>query len=87
MNSIDLLLLVIGLLCVWRGYQKGFIIGAVELGTMVASLLFAFFTYPYLAHLLRQFWPVFTILDCPSCRLSLPSLSPGSSFRTLQQLY
>src|SRR4051812_8322655 len=54
MNMIDLLLILIILLSVWSGWQKGFILGAANLVTWAGSLLIGFFCYPYLAAFLDK---------------------------------
>lgn len=48
MNIIDLVLFLIILLNVYSGYQKGFILGAVDLLLLVLGLLFAFLTYGFI---------------------------------------
>lgn len=48
MNIIDLVLFLIILLNVYSGYQKGFILGALDLLLLVLGLLFAFLTYGFI---------------------------------------
>ncbi len=58
MNIIDIMLGIVILLYVWAGWRKGFIAGAAELITLLATLLIAFWTYPYLANYLEKSIPV-----------------------------
>ena len=47
MNLIDLLLMVIFLLAVWSGWQKGFILGILSLLSWLGSLYLSFYFYPF----------------------------------------
>ncbi len=47
MNYIDFFLLLILLLALWSGFNRGFIMGAVDLLLMLGSLYAAFALYPY----------------------------------------
>jgi uncharacterized protein YkwD len=49
MNFVDILLLFLILMCLWSGYQKGFIVGALDLLLLALGLLTAFLAYPYVA--------------------------------------
>jgi len=48
MNYIDILLGLVILFCIWMGWQRGFIISAMNLAVLAASLLTTFLLYPYL---------------------------------------
>lgn len=65
MNILDLILLLIVFLSVYNGWQKGFILGVTDLLVLVLGLLFTFFTYPYLAELVQQYWPSLGIWITP----------------------
>lgn len=54
LNAIDLLLAVVLLLGLWRGWRVGFVAGVVELACLAAGLLVAFFASPWLAALLDR---------------------------------
>ena len=47
MNLVDIILLLIVLLAIYAGYQKGFILGAIDLLLLAAGLVFAFWTSGY----------------------------------------
>lgn len=53
-NAIDLLLVAVLLLGLWRGWRVGFVAGAVELACLAAGLVVAFFASPWLAALLDR---------------------------------
>ena len=65
MNLVDLLLSVIILFCVYTGYLKGFITGTIQLLILAASLLSAFFLYPYIAAFLDHSVPSLGIWKIP----------------------
>jgi uncharacterized protein YkwD len=54
MNVIDLVLIIIFLLSLYRGYLKGFISGMVQILILAAGLLSAFFLYPYITTFLDK---------------------------------
>ncbi len=54
LNAIDLLLVAVLLLGVWRGWRVGFVAGVVELACLAAGLVVAFFASPWLAALLDR---------------------------------
>lgn len=54
MNLIDVLLIIVLLICIWSGWQRGFILGSLGLITWGGSLLGGFFFYPYIAALLER---------------------------------
>ncbi|HYH14858.1 MAG TPA: CvpA family protein, partial [Flavisolibacter sp.] len=45
MNYIDVLLWVVIVLAIWSGWQKGFIVGAIDLASWVGSVFIAFLGY------------------------------------------
>lgn len=53
-NAVDLLLVAVLLLGLWRGWRVGFVAGIVELACLAAGLLVAFFASPWLAALLDR---------------------------------
>ncbi|GAA0549569.1 CvpA family protein [Chitinophaga japonensis] len=55
MNIIDILLFLVILLAVYAGYQKGFILGALDLLLLVLSLLFAFWSYRYIVFFFEHY--------------------------------
>ena len=55
MNVIDVILIIIILLSVWSGWQKGFVLGMLNLATWLGSLLVGFFFYEQVAGLLETF--------------------------------
>lgn len=57
MNLIDGLLLLVILAALWSGWRRGFVLGAVQLVTLVASVVAAFFAYPYIADWVDGFAP------------------------------
>ena len=54
MNIIDILLILIILLSVWNGFQRGFITGMAELTGMLATLYIVFLFYPTLARFIER---------------------------------
>ena len=57
MNWVDIALLLVVLLAVWGGWQRGFILGVLDLINWVGSILLGFLFYPYLAHFLNMIFP------------------------------
>ncbi len=57
MNWIDIALIIVVLLAIWSGWQKGFILGALNLITWVGSLLAGFYFYPYVNSSLQSYFP------------------------------
>lgn len=55
MNWIDLVLLLVVLLSVFTGWQKGFILGVIDLVSWVGSLLAGFFLYGYVANWIDRY--------------------------------
>src|SRR5688572_14792609 len=57
MNGIDILLILIILFAAWGGWQRGFILGAVDLGLMLGSFLTALWSYQYVSTLIDKYIP------------------------------
>jgi uncharacterized protein YkwD len=56
MNLIDLFLIIIVLLAVWSGWQKGFILGILDLLAWIGSLLIGLRFYPYVANFIDKYF-------------------------------
>lgn len=54
MNLIDIFLILIGLLCIWNGWKKGFIAASLELVLWLGSLIAGFLLYKYSAILIEK---------------------------------
>ncbi len=57
MNWVDLVLLLVVLLSVWGGWQRGFILGTLDLVNWIGSVLLGFLFYPYLANFMKSLFP------------------------------
>ena len=57
MNWVDLALVLIILLAVWAGWNRGFILGTLDLINWLGSVLLGFLFYPYLASGLKKIIP------------------------------
>ena len=55
MNFIDGLLILIIILSVWGGYQRGFILGIMELLSWLGSLVLTFMYYPYAVRWIEKY--------------------------------
>ena len=55
MNVIDILLIIVVVLSVWSGYQRGFILGVFDIVTWLGSLVLTFLIYPYVANWLEGY--------------------------------
>jgi len=64
-NWIDVLLVIVGILSIWTGWKKGFIISLMGLVTWVGSLLAGFFFYLYLAVFLENQIPALGVWTYP----------------------
>lgn len=53
-NAVDLLLIAVLLLGIWRGWRVGFVAGVVALAGLAAALALAFFATPWLAAALQR---------------------------------
>ena len=65
MNWIDLVLLVIVVLAMWAGWQKGFILGVVDLLVWIGSLLAGFFCYKFFGDFFQQTLPALGVWTLP----------------------
>lgn len=65
MNIIDGALMVIALLAIWSGYQRGFILGMINLVVWLGSLMIGFFFYHYIADWFRTYWPSLGVWTLP----------------------
>lgn len=54
MNIIDVILVLVIILSIWRGYQKGFLLGLLEMAGWLGSLLLTFLSYPYVVRWLDE---------------------------------
>jgi uncharacterized protein YkwD len=55
MNIIDILLILVVALAIWGGWQKGFILGFLDLAALAVSMLATFFLYPYVALFIEKY--------------------------------
>src|SRR3954447_23226316 len=65
MNLVDIFLIIIVLISIWSGWQKGFIYGLLDLTTWVGSLLIGFYFYPYTANFLSKYMPFLGVWTLP----------------------
>jgi uncharacterized protein YkwD len=65
MNLIDLIIIAIVLFSVWIGYQKGFVLGTVQLITWLGSLIAGYVFYQYVAVFLQRFFPALNVWTLP----------------------
>jgi uncharacterized protein YkwD len=65
MNWINVVLLVIVVIAMWAGWQKGFILGTVDLLVWIGSLLAGFFCYKYFGDFFRQTFPSLGVWTLP----------------------
>lgn len=65
MNYVDIILLFVMALAVWGGWQRGFIIGSINLIIWIGSLLAGFFFYQYLGNVLRTNLPSLGVWTLP----------------------
>lgn len=57
MNWIDVVLVLIVLLAIWGGWQRGFILGTLDLINWLGSILVGITFYPYVANFLKILFP------------------------------
>jgi uncharacterized protein YkwD len=57
MNWVDVVLVLVVLLAIWGGWQRGFILGTLDLVNWIGSVLLGFLFYPYLANFLKLIFP------------------------------
>ncbi|GAA4469526.1 hypothetical protein GCM10023189_56690 [Nibrella saemangeumensis] len=65
LTFIDILLILIVLMSVWGGWQKGFILGIIDLLSLVAGLLIALYLYQFLADFLGKHVPSLGVWTLP----------------------
>lgn len=65
MNIIDLLLLFVVMIMGYAGWHKGFIVGAIELLSLIVSIAIAFLLYPYFASFIGEHWPALNVWTNP----------------------
>ena len=65
LHAIDALLAFVVLLSLWRGWRQGFVLAALQLLALVASVALAFFAYPYPAALLHEQAPALGVWSAP----------------------
>jgi uncharacterized protein YkwD len=65
MNWIDVALLVIVVLAMWAGWQKGFILGTVDLLVWIGSLLAGFFSYKFCGEFFQKTFPSLGVWSLP----------------------
>src|ERR1044071_7650275 len=65
MNWVDILLIVIMLVAVWDGWQRGFLLGSLALLGWIGSVYVGFLFYPYGARLLEQYVPSLGVWNLP----------------------
>ena len=75
MNYVDIILLLVIALAVWGGWQKGFIIGSINLVVWIGSLLAGFFFYQYAGQLLKANFPKLDVWSLPIAFLSVVIIS------------
>ena len=63
MNWVDAALLVIVVIAMWAGWQKGFILGIVDLIVWIGSLLAGFFCYKFLGDFFQKSISFFRCVD------------------------
>jgi len=65
MNWVDLVLILVILLAIWGGWQRGFILGTLDLVNWLGSVLLGFLFYPYLANFLKMIFPALGVWLLP----------------------
>ena len=75
MNYVDIILLLVIALAVWGGWQKGFIIGSINLIVWIGSLLAGFFLYQYAGNWLKTNFPRLGVWAPPIAFFSIVVLS------------
>lgn len=75
MNLIDVLLIIIVLLAIWSGWQKGFIMGILGLISWLGSLYLGFYFYPYIANFIKNHIANLGVWTFPVAFISIVILS------------
>ncbi len=57
MNWVDLVLILIVVLAIWGGWQRGYILGTLDLVNWLGSILLGIVFYPYIANFLKMIFP------------------------------
>ncbi len=65
MNYVDLILILVVLLAMWAGWQKGFILGTINLAVWTGSLVLGFLSYAYIASWLVRLFPRLGVWTMP----------------------
>jgi len=65
MNWVDVLLVIIFLLAIWAGWNRGFILGTIDLINWIGSVLLGFLFYPYTAKFLGWIFPAMGVWLLP----------------------
>ena len=65
MNYVDLLLIAVLALAMWVGWQRGFIMGMINLLVWAGSLVLGFLFYPYLSTALQSLIPSLGVWNLP----------------------
>src|SRR6185369_16992534 len=65
MNWVDAILLLVFLIAVWIGWQRGFILGTIDLINWIGSVLLGFLFYPYTAKFLNWIFPALGVWLLP----------------------
>lgn len=65
MNLIDILLIVVVVLSVWSGYQRGLVLGIFDIITWLGSLLLTLYLYPYAVNWADKHFPDNSIWTIP----------------------
>ncbi|HEU4472601.1 MAG TPA: CvpA family protein [Flavisolibacter sp.] len=65
MNYVDIILLLVVALAIWGGWQKGFILGTINLLVWIGSLVVGFFCYKYLGVFLERIFPSLGVWTLP----------------------
>lgn len=75
MNYVDIILLLVMALAVWGGWQRGFIVGSINLVIWIGSVLAGFFLYQYLGNVLRTNLPSLGVWTLPISFIGIIILS------------
>jgi uncharacterized protein YkwD len=65
MNWIDLLIVLIVVISIWTGWQKGFILGTLDLVTWIGSILAGFFFYRHVGFFFDKYIPSLGVWTLP----------------------
>src|SRR6476469_10410309 len=70
MNWVDISLIIVVLLAIWGGWQKGFISGALNLISWIGSLLIGFYFYPYTYNFIEKHIASLDVWTLPAAFIS-----------------